>query len=519
MRARRRSTTSEREPALELADQPIEGLERPQILARFLADRGRLESVGSTEHEASKVEQSGERRLSLAEELERRQRVAVPEPHRLLLGALARLDGAASEPALDPVDARSGEARIGRAEETVQLTPPAALPGKPEQRQQGAPELGLVESDLPLDRVGHAEGAERGLERCPIPLDAGADEGNLLRARVRADQRQQLLGDALERPTAAGAFEEAKRAVDFRGFGARCRGEQPSLEVREGRWAHIGSRRQLLDPRPRELRQVGRRALERSEGGAARLVGKRDRHVGPAGERLEQRPLRAGQVLEAVSEDGPPLPGRQLAANPFGGRAALEVAVPEAQPVELGPVLAVEPGEISLELGRLDEPRLELAQCRRQRFGETGETRRASPPVQPRMRKCPADDQRPLRVGCDGSMLSPVPGEPTKQVVERADLTPQQRPTGGEELALDPIDVRPVRHDQEGFARDCVPITLEQKGYFARVRGSGQQGQGHRPILVPPPDGISYRFALRAESLWPLYAATDLGRRPRLAAA
>jgi len=98
-------------------------------------------------------------------------------------------------------------------------------------------------------------------------------------------------------------------------------------------------------------------------------------------------------------------------------------------------------------------------------------------------------------------MLSPVPGEPTKQVVERADLTPQQRPTGGEELALDPIDVRPVRHDQEGFARDCVPITLEQKGDFARVRGSGQQGQGHRPILVPPPDGISYRFVLRAESL------------------
>src|SRR5256886_517123 len=231
---------AEREPALELPDQPIEGLERPQILARFLADRGRLESVGGTEHEASKVEQSGERRLSLAEELERRQRVAVPEPHRLLLGALARLDGAAPEPALDPVDARSGEARIGRAEETVQLTAPAALPGKPEQRQQGAPELGLVESDLPLDRVGHAEGAERGLERCPIPLDAGADEGNLLRARVRADQRQQLLGDALERPTAAGAFEEAKRAVDFRGFGARCRGEQPSLEVREGRWAHIG---------------------------------------------------------------------------------------------------------------------------------------------------------------------------------------------------------------------------------------------------------------------------------------
>src|SRR5512132_395436 len=105
--------TAEREPALELTDQPVKGLERPEILARLLADRRRLESVGGTEHEASKVEQSGERRLSLAEELERRQRMAVPEPHRFLLGALAGLDGAAPEPALDPVDARSGEARIG----------------------------------------------------------------------------------------------------------------------------------------------------------------------------------------------------------------------------------------------------------------------------------------------------------------------------------------------------------------------------------------------------------------------
>src|SRR5512133_1741784 len=218
----RSQRTAEREPALELADQPVEGLEGPQILARLLADRRRLEPVGRTEHEASEFEQSGERRLSLAEELERRQRVTVPEPHRFLLGALARLDGAAPEPALDPVDARSGEARIGRAEESVQLTAPAALPGKPDQRQQSAPELGLVKPDLTLDRVRHAERAKRGLEGCPIPLDARADEGNLLRARVRPDQRQQLLGDALERPTATSALEEAKPAVDFRGFGARC---------------------------------------------------------------------------------------------------------------------------------------------------------------------------------------------------------------------------------------------------------------------------------------------------------
>ena len=89
--------------------------------------------MGRAEHEASQVEQSSERRLGLAEELERRQRVAVAEPHRFLLCALARLDGAAAEPPLDPVDTRSGETRIGRAEEAVQLTAPAGLPGKAKQ--------------------------------------------------------------------------------------------------------------------------------------------------------------------------------------------------------------------------------------------------------------------------------------------------------------------------------------------------------------------------------------------------
>ena len=71
-----------------------------------------------------------------------------------------------------------------------------------------------------------------------------------------------------------------------------------------------------------------------------------------------------------------------------------------------------------------DEARLVLAQRRRKCIGEAGESGRPSPPVQPRMRKRPADDQRPLCVGCDGSMFSPVPREPTEEVVEGADLTP-----------------------------------------------------------------------------------------------
>src|SRR5439155_2111317 len=127
-------------------------------------------------------------------------------------------------------------------------------------------------------------------------------------------------------------------------------------------------------------------------------------------------------------------------------------AVPEFQAVELGAVLPVESGKISLELGGLDEARLELAQRRRQRIGEAGEASRASPPVQPRTRKRPADDQRPLRVGRNRAMIPALTRQPAEEVIERADLASEQRPAGREKLALDPIDVRPVRHDQEGLA-------------------------------------------------------------------
>ena len=450
--------------------------------------------MGGTEHEAGEVEQRGERRVGLAEELERRQRVPVAEPHGFLLRALAGLDGAAAEPSLDPIDARARETRVGRAEEAVQLTAPAALPAKPKQREQGAPELRLIEPDLPFDRVRDAERAECGLEGRSIALDPRTDERDLLGRRARADQRQQLLGHTLERPTAPGAFEEAKRAVDLWCFARHSR-EQTSLQVRERRRAYLGSRRQLFDSRPRELGQVGRRSLQRCEGGAARLVRKRDRHLGPACERLQQRPLCAGQVLEAIGEDGPAVPGAELSANPLRGRPALKVAVPEPQPVELGAVLAVEPGEITLELGRVDEPRLELAQRRRQRIGEAGETSRTSPPVQRRTRKRPADDQRPLRVGCHGTVLPAVSGQPAKQVVERADLASEQGAAGGEQLAFDPVDVRPVRHDQNRFARKRVQVALQQERYLARVRGPGQERQGHPPILVLPSDGLFAVFA------------------------
>src|SRR5881227_2170819 len=130
---------AESEPALELVDEPGQGLEGAQILAGFLADRRGLEPVGGAEHEAGEVAQRRERRLRLAEELERGERVSVAEPHCLLFRPLAGLDGAAPEPTFDPIDARAGETRVGGAQEPVQHSATAALPGESKQREQGAP--------------------------------------------------------------------------------------------------------------------------------------------------------------------------------------------------------------------------------------------------------------------------------------------------------------------------------------------------------------------------------------------
>src|SRR5262245_24990471 len=96
----------------------------------------------------------------------------VAEPHRLLLGALAGLDRAPAQSALDPVHTRAREPGVGRAEEAVEVTAPPALPGKAKKGQQRMTELGLVEPDPAFDRVRDAERAERCLQRRPVALDA-----------------------------------------------------------------------------------------------------------------------------------------------------------------------------------------------------------------------------------------------------------------------------------------------------------------------------------------------------------
>src|SRR5262249_60850348 len=99
------------------------------------------------------------------------------------------------------------------------------------------------------------------------------------------------------------------------------------------------ARRKLLDPAIRQPSEVACRALERRENGPAGLVRERDRHLGPAGKRFEQGPFRSGQILKAVGVDRPAVPGGKLSGEPLRRAAALELALPEPEAVELGAVL------------------------------------------------------------------------------------------------------------------------------------------------------------------------------------
>src|SRR5581483_8058846 len=89
------------------------------------------------------------------------------------------------------------------------------------------------------------------------------------------------------------------------------------------RSAPVRARRQLLDARPGELREVADRPRERRERDPSRLVRDGHRDLGARSQRLEQRPLRGRQVLEAVREHraagGPRV---QVGAQALHGAAA-----------------------------------------------------------------------------------------------------------------------------------------------------------------------------------------------------
>ena len=83
----------------------------------------------------------------------------------------------------------------------------------------------------------------------------------------------------------------------------------------------------------------------------------------------------------------------------------------------------------------------------------------------------PARDEGSLRARRHGPAARVAVGDPPEQVVERPDRPAEQAPGRIEQVALDPGDVRPVRHDQERLVFQARQIALEQERDLTRIRG------------------------------------------------
>ena len=99
-----------------------------------------------------------------------------------------------------------------------------------------------------------------------------------------------------------------------------------------------GPRGELHEVATRERRQIGSRARQRLEHGASGLVRKRYVNLAPGGQRLEQPPFGAGEILEAVREDRRAPPRAELAREPLDRPPTHHSLVPGSEALELRPV-------------------------------------------------------------------------------------------------------------------------------------------------------------------------------------
>ena len=246
----------------------------------------------------------------------------------------------------------------------------AGEPLEAQQREQRLAERRLPDPDPALDGVRHSEGAEGGFELGPLPLDTRADDEDLFGPGSVPDELEHLVGQQLERSARTRALQEADRPVERRAGGGPV-GEQMPFEMSERRWRDlVVPWRELLDAPGSERAQVVGGMPQRLERRAIRLVRERDGDLGAAGERVQERPLRAGQVLEPIGEHRPCRPRLELAADELGPVPTQEIAVPQLEPLELGAVGRVEKREVAAQVAGVDETRLELGEDAAERICE-----------------------------------------------------------------------------------------------------------------------------------------------------
>ncbi len=190
---------------------------------------------------------------------------------------------------------------------------------------------------------------------------------------------------------------------------------------------HLVARRQLLDRAGSQTGEILGRPPQCREDRPPGLVGKRDGDLGPSGQRLEQGPLRTGEVLEAVREDRLAVPGVELGPETLDGVTAQHAAIPALEPVELAAIPRVQGPELAFHRVRRDEPLVELVERPLERFGEARMRGGACVAAELSAAHDPADEKclfHPSELPTSGRGAG---CEAAKQVVERADRAAEER--------------------------------------------------------------------------------------------
>ena len=200
-------------------------------------------------------------------------------------------------------------------------------------------------------------------------------------------------------------------------------GEQRPLDVRERRREELlGAWRELDHGLAGERGEIVDRPAERRVDGAAGLVGDRHVHLRARGERLEQAPLDAGEVLEAIREDRAVSPGPEIARQPLHGAAPKHAAVPSVDAVQLRAIRRRERGERLVEVTWLEQRAVQLCQRAPDGVREARETGAFGG----RPGREPSDENASLGVTHEARARPLSPGEVLEERVERADRPGEQ---------------------------------------------------------------------------------------------
>ena len=398
----------------------------------------------------------------------------------LLLDARRRVDRAAAQPPFDEVDARRARSRSTACAGTHR-----ARGGRRRPRRSAAATTSACPSGVSASFVrasiayGIPKRAHHGLERRRASARPTGRRSRSARARPAAKQREHLVGRRARASRGAPAPARKRTAPPI----GRC--SAPGSKSERSRWASAGrdelvrARRQLLDPAAGERREVVGGTRERGERGAARLVGERDLDLGAA-----RRAPRAATIRRRSG----PRTRRRTPARRSRHRGRSRVVRRRAGEAARDP---------RARAGRARRGRRRRAQRgrRRDRAGSSrppsrSESAASSESANPENLAEPRAAFRAERGG-DGAAgderaLGPLatgraPGSPAAIRSNRSSnvpiVPPSRQPLQLEQLALDPGDVRPVRHDQKRLVVETSQIALEQERDLARVRGTGDQAQ------------------------------------------